>query len=293
MQITDNEFPGLFQCADKASLNAQKKYFRSIACYLILLILAAILSFIENFFDGAAIKICLTLIFLATLSITIWTKIDKPDDIWYNGRAVAESVKTRTWRWIMKADPYSNDNEEINRRLFIQDLKTILEQNKNLIKLIGIGQALDEPISTEMSTIRKLTLLERFSLYKIERITSQEAWYVRKAKFNKTKSIYWFITTIVLHVVAISCLLYNIKEPNLKLPVEIIVAIASSILTWSQSKKHNELHSSYSLAAHEIILIKNEVIDIHSEEDLSEFIINCENAFSREHTQWFARKIDN
>ena len=66
--------------------------------------------------------------------------------------------------------------------------------------------------------------------------------------------------------------------------------VASSILTWLQAKKHNELSSSYSLTAHEIILIKSEVNRIENEIDFSEYIMNCENAFSREHTQWFARK---
>ncbi len=82
----------------------------------------------------------------------------------------------------------------------------------------------------------------------------------------------------------------NIYQADLKLPIEVLAVAASSILTWLQAKKHNELSSSYSLTAHEIILIKSETSRIESEEDFSEYIINCENAFSREHTQWFARK---
>ncbi|WP_208609325.1 hypothetical protein [Flavobacterium xinjiangense] len=44
------------------------------------------------------------------------------------------------------------------------------------------------------------------------------------------------------------------------------------------------------MTAHEIILIKSESTIINSEKEFSEYIMNCENAFSREHTQWFARK---
>ena len=84
--------------------------------------------------------------------------------------------------------------------------------------------------------------------------------------------------------------MYNIYDSNAKLPVEVIAVAASSVLTWLQTKKHNELSSSYSLTAHEIILIKSEINRIETEENLSEYIMNCENAFSREHTQWFARK---
>ncbi|MGY8905810.1 MAG: SLATT domain-containing protein [Pseudomonadales bacterium] len=65
---------------------------------------------------------------------------------------------------------------------------------------------------------------------------------------------------------------------------------ASAVLTWLQAKKHNELNSSHSLAAHEIVLIKSEAESVESEKSLSDFVVNSESAFSREHTQWSARK---
>jgi hypothetical protein len=57
-------------------------------------------------------------------------------------------------------------------------------------------------------------------------------------------------------------------------------------------KKHNELKSSYTLAAHEIVLIKSEYASINTDNQLSDFVVNSEAAFSREHTQWTARKND-
>jgi hypothetical protein len=85
-------------------------------------------------------------------------------------------------------------------------------------------------------------------------------------------------------------LLYRIKDPITSLPIEVIAAAASSVLTWLQAKKHNELNSSYSLAAHEIVLIKGEAVSVKEVPHLSEFVMNSESAFSREHTQWVARK---
>ena len=108
---------------------------------------------------------------------------------------------------------------------------------------------------------------------------------------NKCLAKRWFIVSILLHSSAILLLLYRIKEPASLLPIEVIATAASSVLTWVQAKKHNELNSSYSLAAHEIVLIKGESISIKEESHLSEFIINSESAFSREHIQWTARKI--
>ncbi|MEY4834553.1 MAG: hypothetical protein RI980_668 [Bacteroidota bacterium] len=291
MKIEDKHLPGLYQSADTASINEQKKYFKGIAWYLILLIIASLFAYFSDDYPNPIFKIISTILFLLTLFIMIWLKVSRPDDIWYNGRAVAESVKTRSWRWMMRAEPYGDfENIEPLRKHFVNDLKTILKQNESLIGKLGITVSIEDPISEVMIEVRKLDLLERFEFYKRERILEQAKWYTKKAKFNKRKSKFWFWSTVGLHAVAIILLLYNIYEPKIKLPIEVIAVVASSVLTWLQSKKHNELSSSYSLTAHEIVLIKSETNRIETESDFSDYIMNCENAFSREHTQWFARK---
>ncbi len=291
LSITDTDLPGLYQSADSSSIKEQKKYFNGIAWYLILLIIAALFTYFSDGEPVPILKIIATIFFLTTLAITIWLRISRPDDIWYNGRAVAESVKTRAWRWMMRAEPYIDcDNVEIMRRTFVNDLKTILKQNESLIGKLGIEASIEDPITEKMLLVRQLDLNDRFNLYRRERITNQALWYSRKAKFNKKKASLWFWTTIILHSIAIVLLLINIYQADLKLPIEVIAVGASSVLTWLQAKKHNELSSSYSLTAHEIILIKSETTIIETEKDFSEYVINCENAFSREHTQWVARK---
>jgi hypothetical protein len=291
IKVTDKDLPGLYQCADSASLKEQKKYFTGIAIYLILLIVAALFAYFSNEQQNPTTKILSALFFLTTLSIMVWLRVAKPDDIWYNGRAVAESVKTRAWRWMLRAEPYKSfEDDEIVRKKFVGDLKTILNQNKSLIGKLGVEVSVEEPISEIMQIVRDLPLEERLKLYRKERIINQSLWYSKKAKFNKRKSNLWFLITIGLHGLAIFLILYNIKEPQTKLPIEVIAVAASSVLTWLQAKKFNELSSSYSLTAHEITLIKSETNRITTESELSEYIINCENAFSREHTQWVARK---
>lgn len=291
MNFEDKDLPGLFQSADAASVKEQKKFFNGIFWYLTLLIVAALFAFFADDYPNPIFKIVSTVLFLLTLFIMIWLRVSRPDDIWYNGRAVAESVKTRTWRWMMRAEPYLDcENIEIVRKHFVNDLKTILKQNESLIGKLGITASVEDPISEKMITIRKLSLTDRFEFYRQARITNQALWYTKKSKFNKDRAERWFWTTVSLHGIAILFLLYNIYDPKAKLPIEVIAVAASSVLTWLQSRKHNELSSSYSLTAHEIVLIKSETNRIETEEDLSEYIMNCENAFSREHTQWFARK---
>lgn len=291
--VTDKDLPGLYQTADNSSTKEQRKYYYGIASYLILLIVAALFAYFSDGETQSSLKIVSTILFLGTMFIMIWLRVYKPDDIWYNGRAVAESVKTRSWRWMMRAEPYIDcENVEIMRKHFINDLKIILEQNKSLIGRLGIDASVEDPITSIMIHVRKLTLQERFDLYRRERITKQALWYAKKSKFNKQRASFWFWATVSLHACAIILLLINISHVDLKLPIEVIAVGASSVLTWLQAKKHNELSSSYSLTVHEIVLIKSESTKIDSEKDFSDYIMNCENAFSREHTQWFARKTE-
>jgi len=73
-------------------------------------------------------------------------------------------------------------------------------------------------------------------------------------------------------------------------PTDVFVAIAASVLAWIQAKRFQELAASYALAAHEISLIREQAALINGEKDFSSFVGDAENAFSREHTQWIARK---
>ena len=287
----NKDLPGLYQAADGASQNAQFWYFGALGFYLVLLVCAALVSFIwPTNIQGALTS---AVLFLVTLGILIGLKAKKPDDIWYNGRAVAESVKTRSWRWIMQAEPYQDvGNHEITCKLFISDLKSILSQNRSLSHELISSTCVQDPISQKMETIRNLTLEERLMVYKEQRIKNQADWYSRKSLFNKNRAFQWFCASIALHVIAILMLLYRIKDPSASVPVEVIATTAGAVLTWLQAKKHSELNSSYGLTAHEITLIKGEALSVRTEKELSEFVVNSENAFSREHTQWTARKSD-
>ena len=287
--LKETSFPALYQAADAASIGAQKDYYTYLRSYLFLLISAAFVSFYwPTSTYGATVS---ALIFLLTLGILVWLKHSKPEDTWYNGRAVAESVKTRTWRWIMKAEPYSkNAPTEQTQKEFLSDLKSILGQNRSLSSFLMFTPSLGETITDEMKTVRNMSWRERLTIYKQERIDDQAKWYSKKSIFNKKRAKHWFIASICLHSVAILMLLYRIKNPEMSLPVEVIATAASAVLTWLQAKKHAELNASYSLTAHEIALIKSESVSVQNEQQFSDFVVNSEAAFSREHTQWMARK---
>lgn len=289
IKLGDEDLPALYQAADKASLDAQSTYYMGLLGYLILLILAAFVAF--QWPENTVGAISSAALFLVTLVILVWLKVQKPEDIWYNGRAVAESVRTRAWRWMMKAEPYTGDigNDQVKKE-FLSDLKSILEQNRSLSHCLQWSPSLGDMISNAMKTVRVLAWQERLAIYTIERIDDQSRWYSNKSQFNKRQAKLWFVVSIVMHSTAVLMLLMKISEPTLSLPIVVVATSASAVLTWLQAKKHNELTASYSLAANEIAIIKGEAETISNEDQLIEFVVNSEAAFSREHTQWIARK---
>ena len=268
-KIESSEMPGLYQSADQASLDAQCSYFRGLQWYLVLLICAAFISYARpNDLIGALLSASL---FLTTLGILVFIRVKRPDDTWYNGRAVAESVKTRAWRWMMRAEPYEDcQNIEIVSKQFINDLKAILNQNKSLSHSLQSTNAVNDPISQPMKDVRALSVPERLVVYVGQRIQNQATWYWTKSRFNKRRAQQWFWVSIFLHTSAIAMLLYRIKDPAFSLPVEVVATSAGAVLTWLQAKKHNELNSAYALAAHEIVLIKGESASVCREQQLSE-----------------------
>jgi hypothetical protein len=73
-------------------------------------------------------------------------------------------------------------------------------------------------------------------------------------------------------------------------PTDFFVTVAAGLLSWIQAKRFQELSASYTLAAHEISLIRQQSGTVMSDDEFSKFVGDAENAFSREHTQWIARK---
>jgi hypothetical protein len=143
-----------------------------------------------------------------------------------------------------------------------------------------------------MMGIRQLPFVERLDVYHKHRIIEQKNWYKEKSKSNKYWSNTFFFLLIVLSLVlsVFIFLSFAKTENDFVSPVSILLTLISVLFTWIQTKKYKELVKSYALASHEINFIATQKDDIKSENLFSEYVDSSENAFSREHTQWIARK---
>jgi len=283
------DYPALYIAADTASKKSQKWYLGCIIAYVLLLVVSSMFSqFIELSDINAIISLICILIIIA---ISFLLAIMKFQKVWYSARALAESIKTRTWRYIMRSEPYEDaTNLQIVKKRFCSDLSTILQQNREMVHKLDVGMT-GESITKNMNLIRAKDLRERIDYYIENRIKDQRTWYAKRTSSNKGNANIWFTIMIILYSVAIIGLILKIYCNGLNsFPIEPLIVAGSATLIWIQTKKYNELASSYTFTAHEIGIINTMSDYVKTEDDFSNFVKDSENAFSREHTQWFARR---
>lgn len=285
--MKDEDFPALYRSADELSLESQLHFFRALKLHLVLLVVAATLSIVSIPHWSVAVLQLLALLGALFCSIYLFSK--RPDRYWYGGRAVAESIKTITWRYVCRAEPFQGDDASA-RSDFRQRLQAIVNQNKDVAQ--ALTNHLDAAQITDVMTeMRARSLDDRKATYADDRIKDQLTWYAKKASFNKKTSNSFFWALIATNGVAVFCAILRITFVDVSFwPTDIFVAAAASLLSWMQAQRFSELAASYALAAHEIGLIRERSLASNTDETFSLFVGDAENAFSREHTQWVARQ---
>lgn len=288
LTTSDLEYPALYKSANNGSIKAQKNFLVTIRMEYLLLFLVSVASASRALLGINPLVITLLLVVLAGLFV--YKIVNKLDQDWYRCRALAESVKTSTWRFSMRAHPFEDTSSiEIPKANFRNLLKDLLQVNKHIAANLETGDA--EQVTETMFDIRGLSLDERMTHYVKNRIDSQWVWYSKKSKANKNALSFWVGATIVLYIIAAVTL--NAEQlglPIATLAFDPIIVLVTSALGWLQMKRHGELMASYNLTAHEIGIIKGNADTVKTEEELSDFINEAEMAFSREHTQWIARR---
>jgi len=288
------DFPGLYQASDKASLSAQKNYKNIIAFDLITMIIASGLA-IYNFKQVEPklfVYVVSGVFLLISFALTLIIRTIKFEDIWYQGRALAESCKTLTWRFITCAESFESDltKQEVEV-YFISRLKEFSNEFKELNESLNAKIVVLPIVTEKMWEIRSLNTFERKQYYIENRINEQKEWYATKAEFNKTKYNNWFLVIIVSQLVAIISVAFLIKYPdsNWNL-VGLFTTISASAISWLQLKQHQELKQAYTTAAQELNFIQASFGNVNTDLKLAEFVLDSENAISREHTLWLAQK---
>lgn len=287
--MTETDYPNIFYVADSTSKKAQKRFIKINLSILLLLVLSTLSTF---YYDTPEYIYFITscLLILSTL-MTVLVFFLRPEKVWYDGRAIAESAKSLTWKFMMGITPfpYNLSSKQAEEKL-IKNLKRIIGQKKEFYKLIGENFSEGEQITTKMIEYRQKDISEKIQIYSKERLEEQRKWYYSKSGKNRRNKNIAFLCLIVFQLLAFLSLILDINESVYFSATPLLATLATSTIALLQLKRFQELTESYGITATELSFIKSKIKHVKTKDDFQDFVDDAETAISREHTLWLARR---
>jgi len=201
------DYPSSFEASDKASLIAQRNHIIFSIIVFLLLTLAALFSgFVFNkessLFKPFTICVIASLLIATILKFVV--KICKWDRKWFDGRAVAESIKTAAWRYVMGVKPFGIQlsPEEVDKK-FTGEVTEIIRSRPTIHGAVSTCLSTGRQITDKMREIRSNNVEGKKVIYLNERIKDQWNWYTKKAAYNGRQENCWFAFAIITQVLAI------------------------------------------------------------------------------------------
>lgn len=293
-EFDHSDYPAIFRAADAASVSAQKNYLRLTRSVLALLVAGAASAASSGAIQCARpeLAVASTVLLAASLLLTGCLRVAKFEEVWYGGRAVAESVKSMTWRYVMGADPYPIGLALAEaEKKFLSELEFVVKERKRLAFGFG-GEVAEGPqITKRMREVRAVPVDRRKNIYVSERVSGQRHWYGIKAKFNRAHEYKYFIAVALCQLFALVAAIELVRSPESSIKLTgFFTSLASALIAWLQVRQYKELAQSYSVAELELGFVQERAKHVVTDGDLSSFVADAENAISREHTLWVARR---
>ena len=293
-QLQPSDFPALCRAASQAAVRSQRLYLWLVRLNLGLLIVGAALDFLADSFPAHrhGLSVSSAVVFGASIIASLFLQSLAPESAWFAGRSIAESVKTLAWRFMTCAEPYqaalgSRDAEG----RFLSDLHLIMAEKKSLAWTLSTMDLAEPQITETMRRLRSADIPTRLEMYLSGRIRDQRTWYSSKASSCRKAQVGWFFCVIIAQAAALATAILRVSYaeslPNL---TGVFAGTAAACMAWMQIKRQRELAQAYALAAHELGLIQEKARNVTTEAELAAFVADSENAISREHTMWVARR---
>jgi hypothetical protein len=294
IEINASDFPALFWISGRAAMRSQKTYLWLVRINLAAMILCAASTSVSVAVRDIRVACAIlgTCAIAIALIVTVLTKVLECDRVWFGARAVAESTKTIAWRYMANAAPYSASlsPQEVDD-LFTREVGSIVHGRAWLSCAIGGVEAAGPQITNKMREVRAQSLDVRKQLYIEYRIKDQQRWYARESQRNRRATMVWWTVIGICQAIAIIAGMLLVRWPDFNVNfASILSSLATVFLAWLQVKRHQELSHAYGMATHELSLIIEKAAYVKTDEDLSRFVMDSENAISREHTAWVARR---
>ncbi len=296
IDIGREDLPGIYYSASEGSIAAQKAFLLLIKANMGLLLTLAVLSAInissveKNY--QYLIPLASAILMILSIVITFATDIGKYEKKWYDGRAIAESLKTLSWKFMMKAEPFFGLSKEEAETKFLNDFKEIKNAIRPTGELFGGNtQANEHQLTDKMKEVYASDLDTRKGTYEKNRINGQKNWYKNNSGKNSKNAgrLFWIIVGFQVFTLLSALLMISMPDSAFN-PTGLVTTAIAVLMTWVQVKQYKNLAESYGITSTELSLIEDAIPGIDTNEKFSSFVAESETAISREHTLWRARR---
>ena len=287
------EYPALYQAASQSSRRGQQLFKLLTWIELGLVVLGAGAAAVASLsiMSERLVALLAGTAFLLAIVTRLSARARQDDSAWFDGRAVAETVKSQTWRFVMRATPFDQDSTA--DRAFAEHLGRTLRARAGLRILADVVPERGQ-ITGQMRAVRNLPIIQRRDLYVAGRIRDQVDWYCRSARRHRRMSARWSILAITSEGLAILTAAVAVANESLALLdlFGVFGALAAALTALNQLGRHEESARAYSLACQELLTIASLAESVRTEDDLAVLVQDAEGAISREHTMWMAKRAE-
>lgn len=314
--LNDPDMPPLYHHADKQSMDAQNRYFSWIKWELILLVggvfvgafsgiitqigpisLAAPAFRLFSFHITTlnAFEVTEAVMLFLALVLRVLRLLFRPDRLWYEARAVAESVKSIAWRYAVGGEPFQIASTPDALRDVIRDRFNHLQTDLMKYKAPDAVRQRHQ-MTPAMDAVRALPLEARKRIYRQDRVDNQQAWYSRKSRFNRRHAWLMHGALIAAEFFAVIAALLPLILATLHLfPLNlqsVMTNIAGGGAAWMQAKRYEDLEVSYKVTSSELTKVASDIDRQPDEVSWAHFVENVEGSMSREHQLWRATRTN-
>ncbi|GGY94436.1 DUF4231 domain-containing protein [Streptomyces poonensis] len=280
--LAEDDLPVVFRSSDAASLTGQRSYIRGTKFRLVLAVTAALCGAL----DHQVALMGLVAVFVLTICVEVWLLTGRPEQSWYDGRALAESTKTLAWRFAVGGAPFPADlsQSEAHRR-FQRRLGELLREAP-VSSLAPVGSI---AVTDAMKTLRARSFADRKQAYLRHRIEDQQQWYTSKAAANVVNARRWRLVLVGVEGLGLAAAVLRLLGLFTFDLAGILAAVLGAGSAWLAVRQHETLGRAYTFAATELSVIHERLT--HTDDgSWAEEVADAEDAISREHTMWRASR---
>ena len=290
---TSGTYPALFTAADATALEGQRWFKRLTWAELGLLALGAGVAPIIVLAGAPERMLAVTAggAFLLALIARLVAGARRDDHAWFDGRALAETVKSEAWRYVMRVPPFADDATA--DRTFVRHLRSAMRARVSLSAVVDQGEVSSQ-ITPWMRASRRLDFAGRQDLYLRLRLHDQVRWYQRSARRDQRAARRWSTLAMAAEAAAIVVAIAAVTSESVaRLGVfGLCGSLAAAFTAVNQLGRHAESARSYGLAYHELLTIASLAESVATEDELATIVQDGEGAISREHTMWMAKRAE-